>query len=138
MYLTPSYFLQQYREIKGRSFCIKQHWTLSVITLIKKEDLLSILTEYFNLRRYSAIRCAAAVPMSTAELQKAHEKVKSTSTDKEANKPATNNYTAPTSKAATKQPKGIMGMFSSKAAPKSEEQSKEVKMEHTDEASHVS
>lgn len=109
----------------------------SVITLISLEDLLSVLAKHFTLHRYSAIRCAAAVPMSTAELQKAQEKVKSTS-DKEANKPAANNYTAPTPKPTTKQPKGIMGMFSSKSAPKSEEQSKEVKMEHTDEPSPVS
>ncbi|MCJ8740858.1 hypothetical protein PDJAM_G00063880 [Pangasius djambal] len=94
-----------------------------------------------NCNKYSAIRCAAAVQMSTAEIERAQEKVTSTATDKEANKPVINNYTAPASKPASKptskQPKGIMGMFSSKAAPKGEEQSREVKMEQTDDPSPV-
>lgn len=76
--------------------------------------------------------------MSTAELQRAQEKAVSTATDKEANKPVVNNYTAPAPKPTSKQPKGIMGMFSSKAAPKSEEQSKEVKKEQIDNPPSVS
>ncbi|TSL04230.1 DNA polymerase delta subunit 3 [Bagarius yarrelli] len=88
-----------------------------------------------NCNKYSAIRCAAAVQMSTAELQKAQEKVMTTATDKEANKPVINNYTA--SKPTSKQPKGIMGMFSSKAAPKIEEQNTEVKMERMEDSSAV-
>lgn len=94
--------------------------------------------QYFIVHRYSAIRCAAAVPMSPAELQRAQEKAMSTATAKEANKPVVNNYTAPASKPTSKQPKGIMGMFSSKAAPKSEEQSREVKIEQIDDPSPVS
>ncbi|KAG7321129.1 hypothetical protein KOW79_015544 [Hemibagrus wyckioides] len=88
-----------------------------------------------NCTKYSAIRCAAAVQMSTAELQRAQEKAMSTASDKEANKPVVNNYTAPASKSTSKQPKGIMGMFSSKTAPKSEAQSKEVKVEQIDDPS---
>ncbi|XP_026794249.3 DNA polymerase delta subunit 3 isoform X1 [Pangasianodon hypophthalmus] len=88
-----------------------------------------------NCNKYSAIRCAAAVQMSTAETERAQEKVMSTAADKEATKPVINNYTAPASKPTSKQPKGIMGMFSSKVAPKGEEQSKEVKMEQTDDPS---
>lgn len=61
----------------------------------------------------------------------------STATDKEANKPVVNNYTAPASKSTSKQPKGIMGMFSSKTAPKSEAQNKEVKVEQIDDPSPV-
>lgn len=76
--------------------------------------------------------------MSTAELQRAQEKVTSTATDKEVNKPVVTNYTVPASKPTSKRPKGIMGMFSSKAAPKSDEQSREVKMEQTDDPSPVS
>lgn len=64
--------------------------------------------------------------------------VMSTATDKEANKPVVNNYTAPASKPTSKQPKGIMGMFANKATPKSEEQSREVKMEQADDPSPVS
>ncbi|XP_027016760.2 DNA polymerase delta subunit 3 [Tachysurus fulvidraco] len=88
-----------------------------------------------NCNKYSAIRCAAAVQMSTAELQRAQEKTLSNATDKEATKPVVNNCTAPVSKPTSKQPKGIMGMFSSKNSTKSEEQSSEVKVEQTDEPS---
>lgn len=95
-------------------------------------------SEYCTVHRYSAICCAAAVPMSTSELQRAQEKVMSTATEKEANKPVIKNYTAPASKPTSKQPKGIMGLFSNKAAPKSEEQSREVKLEQTDDPSPVS
>lgn len=59
-------------------------------------------------------------------------------TEKEANKPVVNTCTTPTSKPTSKQHKGIMGMFSSKVATKSAEQSKEVKMEQTDDPSPVS
>ncbi|KAK3555308.1 hypothetical protein QTP86_014901 [Hemibagrus guttatus] len=82
-----------------------------------------------NCTKYSAIHCAAAVQMSSAELQRAQEQAMSTAPAQEANKPVVNNYTAPASKSTSKQPKGIMGMFSSKTTPKSEEQSKEVKVE---------
>ncbi|KAF5889845.1 DNA polymerase delta subunit 3 isoform X2, partial [Clarias magur] len=82
-----------------------------------------------NCNKYSAIRCPAATQKSTSELQRAQEKVVSVAT--EASKPVVNNI-APASKPTSKQPKGIMGMFSSKAAPKSEEQNKEVKMEQVD------
>lgn len=82
-----------------------------------------------NVCRYSAIRCSAAIQKSTSELQRAQEKVVSAPT--EASKPVVNN-TAPASKPTSKQAKGIMGMFASKPAPKSEEQSKEVKMEQVD------
>ncbi|XP_060792033.1 DNA polymerase delta subunit 3 isoform X2 [Neoarius graeffei] len=88
-----------------------------------------------NCNKYSAIRCAAAVPMSPAELQRVQEKAMSTAIAKDANKPVVSSYTAPASKPTSNQPKGIMGMFSSKAAPKSEEQNKEVKMEQMDDPS---
>ncbi|KAM9451669.1 DNA polymerase delta subunit 3 isoform 2-T2 [Clarias gariepinus] len=82
-----------------------------------------------NCNKYSAIRCSAAIQKSTSELQRAQEKVVSAPT--EASKPVVNN-TAPASKPTSKQAKGIMGMFASKPAPKSEEQSKEVKMEQAE------
>ncbi|KAI5096554.1 DNA polymerase delta subunit 3 [Silurus meridionalis] len=81
-----------------------------------------------NCNKYSAIRCSAAVQ----ELKTAQEKAMSTSTDKEVIKPVVNNYTAPASKPTSKQPKGIMGMFSNKTAPKSDEQNKKVKKEQVD------
>lgn len=91
----------------------------------------------FPVPRYSAIRCAAAVPLSTAELQKAQETVLTTLLDKEASKTGLNDYVAAGTK-PVKQPKGIMGMFSNKAAPKGEGISKEVKTEQKDDASPVS
>ncbi|XP_072517715.1 DNA polymerase delta subunit 3 [Salminus brasiliensis] len=84
-----------------------------------------------NCNKYSAIRCAAAVPMSQGELQKVQEKV----LDKEVTKPGLNDHTAAAPKPSVKQPKGIMGMFSNKTAPKSEECNKEVKTEQKDDAS---
>uniref|UniRef100_A0A8B9JG55 DNA polymerase delta subunit 3 n=1 Tax=Astyanax mexicanus TaxID=7994 RepID=A0A8B9JG55_ASTMX len=87
-----------------------------------------------NCNKYSTIRCAAAVPLSHTELQKVQEKV----VEKEATKPSLNDHTAAAPKPSVKQPKGIMGMFSNKAAPKSEACNKEVKTEQKDEASPVS
>ncbi|KAG9265576.1 DNA polymerase delta subunit 3 isoform X2 [Astyanax mexicanus] len=84
-----------------------------------------------NCNKYSTIRCAAAVPLSHTELQKVQEKV----VEKEATKPSLNDHTAAAPKPSVKQPKGIMGMFSNKAAPKSEACNKEVKTEQKDEAS---
>ncbi|KAI4886830.1 hypothetical protein NFI96_018394 [Prochilodus magdalenae] len=88
-----------------------------------------------NCNKYSAIRCAAAVPLSTADLQKAQEKALATTLDKESSKPGLNDHTTAATKPSAKQPKGIMGMFSNKAAPKSVECSKEVKTEQKDESS---
>ncbi|XP_062867556.1 DNA polymerase delta subunit 3 isoform X2 [Trichomycterus rosablanca] len=85
-----------------------------------------------NCNKYSAIRCSAAVPMSTAQLQRAQEKSLAAVTDHEAKKPVLNNSTAPAAKA--KRPAGIMGMFSTKAGTKSDEQNKEVKTEQKDDS----
>ncbi|KAL7844233.1 hypothetical protein SRHO_G00227720 [Serrasalmus rhombeus] len=88
-----------------------------------------------NCNKYSAICCAAAVPLSPAELQKAQEKVQAAVLDKEATKPSLNDHMATATKPSVKQPKGIMGMFSNKAAPKTEQCSKEVKTEQKDDTS---
>ncbi|XP_026860317.2 DNA polymerase delta subunit 3 [Electrophorus electricus] len=88
-----------------------------------------------NCNKYSAIRCAAAVPVSSGQLQRAQEKVLAAAPDTEGSKPGLNDHMAAASKISVKQPKGIMGMFSSKATPKSEEYSKEVKTEQKDDAS---
>ncbi|XP_066502174.1 DNA polymerase delta subunit 3 [Hoplias malabaricus] len=88
-----------------------------------------------NCNKYSAIHCAAAIPMSTAELQKAQERVLATALEKEARKPPMNDHTTAVTKHSIKQPKGIMGMFSNKAAPKNQEYSKEVKTELKDDTS---
>ncbi|XP_073680624.1 DNA polymerase delta subunit 3 [Garra rufa] len=90
-----------------------------------------------NCNKYSAIRCAAAVPMSSAELQKAQEMALAPPAEREISKPGLNENTSATSKPSAKQPAGIMGMFASKNASKSQESSKEVKTEQKDDSSLV-
>ncbi|XP_043076708.1 DNA polymerase delta subunit 3 [Puntigrus tetrazona] len=88
-----------------------------------------------NCNKYSAIHCAAAVPVSSAELRRAQEMVPSV--EKEISKPGLNENTSAISKPSAKQPAGIMGMFASKNASKSQESSKEVKTEQKDDSSLV-
>uniref|UniRef100_A0A671LMX9 DNA polymerase delta subunit 3 n=1 Tax=Sinocyclocheilus anshuiensis TaxID=1608454 RepID=A0A671LMX9_9TELE len=90
-----------------------------------------------NCNKYSAIRCAAAVPMSSAGLQRAQEMALVPPEEKEISKPGLNENTSATSKPSAKQPAGIMGMFASKNASKSQESSKEVKTEQKDDSSLV-
>ncbi|KAI7795770.1 DNA polymerase delta subunit 3 [Triplophysa rosa] len=89
-----------------------------------------------NCNKYSAIRCAAAVPMSSAELQQ-RELASVPPAQKEVSKPDLNENTSANSKPSAKQPAGIMGMFASKSAPKSQDSSKEVKTEQKDDSSVV-
>lgn len=83
-----------------------------------------------NCSKYSAIRCAGAVPMSSLELQLVREKQQNVSP--EVKKPSVNGDAAMPSKPAAKPPKGIMGMFSNKA--KNQETVKEVKSEPKEDA----
>ncbi|XP_056587291.1 DNA polymerase delta subunit 3 [Triplophysa dalaica] len=89
-----------------------------------------------NCNKYSAIRCTAAVPISSAELQQ-RELASVPPAQKEASKPDLNENTSATSKTSAKQPAGIMGMFASKSTPKIQESSKEVKTEQKDDSSVV-
>ncbi|XP_020497458.2 DNA polymerase delta subunit 3 isoform X1 [Labrus bergylta] len=85
--------------------------------------------------RYSAIRCADAVPMSSLELQQVREPQRAPTPEPEPKKTATNGDVANgTSKPAAKQQKGIMGMFATKAAPKNQDADKEVKTEQKEDA----
>uniref|UniRef100_A0A8C1VUC8 DNA polymerase delta subunit 3 n=1 Tax=Cyprinus carpio TaxID=7962 RepID=A0A8C1VUC8_CYPCA len=90
-----------------------------------------------NCNKYSTIRCAAAVPMSSAELQRAQEMALVPPAGKEISKTGLNENTSATPKPSAKQPAGIMGMFASKNASKSQESSKEVKTEQKDDSSLV-
>ncbi|XP_067231847.1 DNA polymerase delta subunit 3 [Chanodichthys erythropterus] len=90
-----------------------------------------------NCNKYSAIHCAAAVPMSSVELQRAQEVALVTPLEKEISKPRLNESTSATSKPSAKQPSGIMGMFASKNASKSQESNKEVKTEQKDDSAMV-
>ncbi|MGH0176702.1 UNVERIFIED_CONTAM: hypothetical protein FKN15_008757 [Acipenser sinensis] len=86
-----------------------------------------------NCSKYSAIRCASAVPRSSAEISRLQEIAQGTPPASEgqqaASKPSMNGHSPSALKPATQQPKGIMGMFASKAASKHHETSKEVKTE---------
>ncbi|XP_028987808.1 DNA polymerase delta subunit 3 [Betta splendens] len=72
-----------------------------------------------NCSRYSAIRCASAVPMSSVEMQRPpspEPESKKSSMNGEAQKPS------------TKSQKGIMGMFANKPTSKTQDSSKEIKL----------
>ncbi|XP_032422487.1 DNA polymerase delta subunit 3 isoform X2 [Xiphophorus hellerii] len=87
-----------------------------------------------NCSRYSAIRCAGAVPMSAAELQQVQEIQRAPSSAPENKKSAMNGDANIASKPSSKPQKGIMGMFANKSAPKNQDNSKEVKPEPKEES----
>lgn len=79
--------------------------------------------------RYSAIRCASAVPMSSVELQQARDVSRAPAPEPEQKKTALNGDAKPPAKPQ----KGIMGMFGNKAAPKAVDSRKDVKSEPKEE-----
>uniref|UniRef100_A0A9L0JWJ1 DNA polymerase delta subunit 3 n=1 Tax=Equus asinus TaxID=9793 RepID=A0A9L0JWJ1_EQUAS len=86
-----------------------------------------------NCSKFSAIQCAAAVPRTPAE-SSSSEKFEQTNLQMSSETQASNELTAnghgpPTSKQTSQQPKGIMGMFASKAASKLQDANKETKTE---------
>ncbi|XP_063301058.1 DNA polymerase delta subunit 3 [Pelobates fuscus] len=85
--------------------------------------------------KYSAIRCAEAVPRSAevmSQLRKAHSQ--QTEEAPQASAPTINGHIPPpAAKTASQQPKGIMGMFSRPAA-KAQEANKEPKTENKEPA----
>ncbi|XP_070830414.1 DNA polymerase delta subunit 3 [Chaetodon trifascialis] len=85
-----------------------------------------------NCSRYSAIRCAGAVPMSSLELQEAREIHRAPTPEPEHRRSAVNGEANAASKPSTKPQKGIMGMFANKAAPKNQDSSKDIKSEQAD------
>lgn len=87
--------------------------------------------------RYSAIRCASAVPMSSVELQQAREVQQAPTPEPENKKAGMNGDTSPVLKSSAKPPKGIMGMFANKSVPKSQDNSKEMKPEKKEDAHDV-
>lgn len=68
------------------------------------------------IRRYGAIRCPSAVPMSSLELQQARGARQALPPEPEQKKSSTKTDTNVVSKPPSKPQKGIMGMFASKAA----------------------
>ncbi|XP_034850908.1 DNA polymerase delta subunit 3 isoform X1 [Mirounga angustirostris] len=94
-----------------------------------------------NCSKFSAIQCAAAVPRAAAE-SSSSEKFEQSNLQVSSETPAnneltTNGHSLPTSKQIFQQPKGIMGMFASKAASKTQDVNKETKTE-TKEVTNVS
>uniref|UniRef100_A0A3Q3WTT7 DNA polymerase delta subunit 3 n=1 Tax=Mola mola TaxID=94237 RepID=A0A3Q3WTT7_MOLML len=89
-----------------------------------------------NCSKYSAIRCASAVPMSSLELQQARETHRAPTPEPEHKKPSINGQANAAPKASTK-PKGIMGMFANKTAPKTQENGKDMKSEQKEDAAAV-
>lgn len=88
-----------------------------------------------NCSKYSAIRCASAVPMSSLELQQSREMQRAPEPEPVVKKPTMNGEANAASKPSTKPQKGIMGMFANKPAPKNQDSSKqEVKSEKKEDA----
>ncbi|XP_042284749.1 DNA polymerase delta subunit 3 [Thunnus maccoyii] len=87
-----------------------------------------------NCSRYSAIRCASAVPMSSLELQRAREVQQAPTPEPEIRKSGMNGEANLGSKPSTKPQKGIMGLFANKATPKNQDSSKEIKSEVKEDA----
>ncbi|XP_053186509.1 DNA polymerase delta subunit 3 [Scomber japonicus] len=87
-----------------------------------------------NCSKYSAIRCATAVPMSSVELQRARTVQQEPAPEPETRKSGMNGNANIASKSSTKPQKGIMGMFANKAAPKNQDSSKEIKSEVKEDA----
>ncbi|CAK6448983.1 unnamed protein product [Pipistrellus nathusii] len=85
-----------------------------------------------NCSKFSAIQCAAAVPRAseTSSSEKFEQSNLQVSSETQATSELTaNGHGPPTSKQISHQPKGIMGMFASKAASKNQDTNKETKTE---------
>nr|XP_043880442.1 DNA polymerase delta subunit 3 isoform X3 [Solea senegalensis] len=87
-----------------------------------------------NCSRYSAIRCASAVPLSSVELQQTRQTPQAPTPEPAVKKSSMNGDLPLTSKPPAKQQKGIMGMFANKTASKNQDSSREVKSKQKEEA----
>ncbi|TKC46573.1 DNA polymerase delta subunit 3 [Monodon monoceros] len=86
-----------------------------------------------NCSKFSAIQCAAAVPRAPSEsssFEKFEQSDLPVSPEPQAsNELTTNGHGPPIPKQSSQQPKGIMGMFASKAVSKTQDANKETKTE---------
>ncbi|XP_073347336.1 DNA polymerase delta subunit 3 [Pagrus major] len=87
-----------------------------------------------NCSKYSAIRCASAVPMSSVDLQQGREINRAPPPEPEHKKSGMNGEANGTSKSSAKPQKGIMGMFANKTSPKNTNSGKDIKPELKEEA----
>ncbi|KAM9170753.1 DNA polymerase delta subunit 3 isoform 1-T1 [Pangshura tecta] len=92
-----------------------------------------VKTNLQNCSKFSAIRCAAAVPRTSAEVSQVQMSAQAdsqTPNDTHAiNVPTVNGHVLSAAKQPSPQPKGIMGMFATKSASKSQDTNKETKPE---------
>uniref|UniRef100_A0A8C0JC63 DNA polymerase delta subunit 3 n=1 Tax=Chelonoidis abingdonii TaxID=106734 RepID=A0A8C0JC63_CHEAB len=92
-----------------------------------------VKTNLQNCSKFSAIQCAAAVTRTSAEVsqvQTSAEADSQTPNDTHAvNVPTINGHVSLTAKQPSPQPKGIMGLFATKSASKSQDTNKETKPE---------
>ncbi|XP_035526768.1 DNA polymerase delta subunit 3 isoform X2 [Morone saxatilis] len=86
-----------------------------------------------NCSKYSAIRCASAVPVSSLQRQQAREIHRAPSPEPENKKSGMNGDANVASKPSTKPQKGIMGMFG-KTAPKNQGNGKDIKQEQKEDS----
>lgn len=86
-----------------------------------------------NCSKFSAIQCAAAVPRVPAESSSSRKfeqsNLQASNETPASNELTTNGHGPPPSKQVSHQPKGIMGMFASKTATKTQDTNKEPKTE---------
>ncbi|KAL0994045.1 hypothetical protein UPYG_G00117100 [Umbra pygmaea] len=102
--------------------------------LLYSADYDAIKENLQNCSRYSAIHCANAVPMTSAEVQQDRFTSQAPPPETENIKSGINGHSGPVSKLASKQPKGIMGMFANKNVSKNQESDKEIKLEQKEDA----
>ncbi|XP_051464695.1 DNA polymerase delta subunit 3 isoform X2 [Apus apus] len=92
-----------------------------------------VKTNLHNCTKFSAIRCAAAVPRASAEGSQAQTSAQAgplpPSDTSAGSVPVANGHAPATTKQTSQQPRGIMGMFAAKAASKPQDTNKETKAE---------
>ncbi|XP_064861113.1 DNA polymerase delta subunit 3-like [Oncorhynchus nerka] len=125
----------QLEDVKSKqSLTVSVHGPLySVQTAVLKDsgplysaDYDAVKENLRNCSRYSAIHCADAVPMSSTEVQQAHEMTQAPPPETLHTKSGINGHSSLASKPTSKQSKGVMGMFANKNVSKNQESSKEV------------
>uniref|UniRef100_A0A8C8SI91 DNA polymerase delta subunit 3 n=1 Tax=Pelusios castaneus TaxID=367368 RepID=A0A8C8SI91_9SAUR len=92
-----------------------------------------VKTNLQNCSKFSAIQCAAAVPRTSAEVSQVQTSAQANSQPSNdthvVSAPTINGHVSSTVKQPSQQPKGIMGMFATKSATRSQDVNKETKLE---------
>lgn len=132
---------EQLEDVKAKMSLIVSVHVYSVQKALLKDsgplysvDYDAVKDNLKNCSKYSAIRCATAVPMSSLELQQMREMHRAASPETENKKPAMNGNGNLASKSSAKPAKGIMGMLANKSTPKNQDSSREIKSEQKEAA----